>query len=101
MDSDPINKASHYNSGKIEVIDALEDWGLDKNFCLGNSVKYIARHGKKPGADPIEDLKKAAYYLNREIKKMERARAEEENDQEGPAQVDHAEAFRIRDRRSK
>ena len=34
-----VNHPSHYNSGKIEVIEALEDWNL--NFCLANTVKYI------------------------------------------------------------
>ena len=36
-----VNHPKHYNVGKIEVIDAIQDWELD--FCLGNVVKYIAR----------------------------------------------------------
>ena len=60
----------HYNVGKIEVIDAIEDWGLD--FCLGNVVKYIARAGHKDPDKVVEDLKKAAWYLQRKIDFLER-----------------------------
>lgn len=49
----------HYKQGKIQAIDAITDWGLD--FCLGNVVKYIARHGHKQS--PTEDLAKALWYL--------------------------------------
>lgn len=52
-----------------EVIKVLEAWGLDGNFCLGKVVKYIARADKK--GKNVEDLKKAAWYLEREIKKLE------------------------------
>lgn len=61
--SDSINHPSHYNTGNIEVIDAIDDWNL--SFCLGNVVKYIARAGHK--GDRVEDLKKAAWYLRHEI----------------------------------
>lgn len=60
-----VESPSHYNTGKIEVIDAIEDWKLD--FCLGNCVKYVARAGKKDPAKYEEDLKKAIWYLNRAI----------------------------------
>jgi hypothetical protein len=62
-----VNHPSHYNQGKIEVIDAIEDWGLD--FNAGNVVKYVARHQHK--AEPLKDLKKARWYLDRIIKGME------------------------------
>jgi hypothetical protein len=62
-----VNHPSHYNQGNIEVIDAIEDWGLD--FNAGNVVKYVARHQHK--AEPLEDLKKARWYLDRIIKGME------------------------------
>ena len=52
-----------YNTGNIEVIDAILDWHL--NFCLGNAVKYIARC--EHTNDKIDDLKKAIWYLQREI----------------------------------
>lgn len=63
---DLINHPPHYTSGKIEVITAIEDWGL--GFHLGNAVKYIARAGLK--GSPIEDLKKARWYLDRAIDKL-------------------------------
>lgn len=69
MANDPVNHPSHYTDGKIEVIDFIEDKGL--GFCLGNAVKYISRAGKKDPAKTVEDLKKAAWYLNREIQTRE------------------------------
>lgn len=62
---DPVNHPAHYTDGKIEVIDFIEDKAL--GFCLGNTVKYIARAGKKDPEKYTEDLRKAAWYLNREI----------------------------------
>ena len=64
-----VNHPSHYNDGKIEVIDFIEDKQL--NFHRGNAVKYIARAGKKDKAKEVEDLKKAQWYIEREIKKLE------------------------------
>ena len=63
-----INHPSHYNKGKFEAIDVIEDWQL--NFNLGNTVKYISRAGHKD--DIIQDLKKALWYLDREIKRLEK-----------------------------
>ena len=68
--NDVVNHPSHYTDGKIEVIDFIEDKGL--NFHRGNAVKYIAHAGKKNPAKEVEDLKKAVRYLNREIQRMER-----------------------------
>lgn len=62
---DPVNHPSHYCRGGIEVLDAIEAWGL--NYRLGNVVKYVARAGHK--GDRTEDLRKAAFYLNREIER--------------------------------
>mgnify|MGYP001199399933 FL=1 len=62
-----VNHPPHYNQGNIEVIDAIEDWGLD--FNAGNVVKYVARHQHK--AEPLEDLKKARWYLDRIIEGFE------------------------------
>lgn len=64
---DPINSPPHYTHGDIEPIDAIESWCL--GFCLGNVVKYIARAGRK--GDRLEDLKKARWYLEREIMRGE------------------------------
>lgn len=66
---DVVNKPKHYTDGKIEVIDFIEDKKL--GFHLGNAVKYIARAGKKDPAKHIEDLKKAQWYLSREISNLE------------------------------
>lgn len=67
---DAINHPSHYNSGKIETIDAIEDWGFGHGFNLGNAIKYISRANHKN--DCIEDLKKALWYIEREIKRLEK-----------------------------
>lgn len=61
-----VDHPSHYNSGQYEVIDVIDDWQL--NFELGNAVKYIARAGKKDESKTIEDLEKAIWYIQREIK---------------------------------
>ena len=71
--AEKVNHPAHYNSGKIEVIDAIHDWGLD--FCLGNVVKYVARHSHKENS--LEDLKKAKWYLEYYIAGLE---GEEEPD---------------------
>ena len=65
-----VNHPAHYNTGKVEVIVAIEDWRL--GFNLGNAVKYIARTEHKGKA--VEDLKKAAWYLAREIRNRESQR---------------------------
>lgn len=64
---DSVNHPSHYNDGKIEVIDFIEDKSL--GFHLGNAVKYICRAGKKDPAKTKEDIQKAIWYLNRFINK--------------------------------
>ena len=66
--SDAVNSPSHYTDGKIEVIDFIEDKGL--NFHRGNAIKYIARAGKKNPQKEVEDLQKAVWYLNREIMRL-------------------------------
>lgn len=63
-----INHPQHYNMGKFEAIDVIEDWKL--NFNLGNTVKYISRAGHKD--DIIQDLKKSLWYLQREINRLEK-----------------------------
>ena len=60
---DIVNHPPHYKSGGIETIDFIE--AKDLNYRLGNVVKYVSRAGKK--GDPIQDLEKAAWYLQREI----------------------------------
>lgn len=67
---DPI-KPSYYNDTKISPIDVIDDWQLD--FYLGSTLKYIKRAGKKNGNSAIQDLKKVAFYIEREIKNLEEA----------------------------
>ena len=66
--NDVVNHPSHYTDGKIEVIDFIEQKNL--NFHRGNAVKYIARAGKKNPEKEVEDLRKAVWYLNREITRL-------------------------------
>ena len=65
--SDPVHNPPHYKSGGIEVIDVIE--AFDLNFRLANVIKYVLRAGRK--GDALEDLEKAAWYLDREIDKRE------------------------------
>ena len=67
--ADNVNHPSHYTSGKIEVIDFIEDKEL--GFHLGNAVKYISRAGRKNPDKTVEDLRKAVWYINREIDRLE------------------------------
>lgn len=66
-----VNHPKHYTFGKFEVIDVINDWSL--GFNKGNAVKYIARAGRK--GDAAEDLKKAVFYLEYEIARLEQERA--------------------------
>lgn len=64
--NDPVNHPKHYTShpSGIECIQVTEHMG----FCLGNATKYIWRADLKNG---IEDLKKAKWYIEREIQRRE------------------------------
>ena len=66
MKNDSVNHPKHYTShpSGIEVIQITEH----ENFCRGNAIKYILRAGLK--GNEIEDLKKAVWYLNREIERL-------------------------------
>lgn len=69
-----VDHPAHYGGAEdpYEAIKVIEAWRL--GFCLGNTVKYIARAGKK--GDEIEDLRKASWYLLRRIARLEeRARS--------------------------
>jgi hypothetical protein len=66
--NDIVNHPSHYTQGKIECIDYITDKQL--NFCRGNAIKYITRAGHKDPNKEIEDLEKAVFYLNYEIKRL-------------------------------
>ena len=66
--SDPVNHPPHYTDhpSGVECIDITEHM----NFCLGNAVKYLWRADLKD--NPIEDLKKAVWYIEREIERREK-----------------------------
>jgi hypothetical protein len=62
--ADPVNSPGHYTwLGGIEVIDITEHF----SFTMGNVLKYVMRADHK--GKPVEDLLKARYYLNRELKR--------------------------------
>ena len=68
-DIPPFNPRPEYYGGKdsaYEVFTVLEAWKLDKDFYLGNVLKYLARAGKK-SFNKKEDLEKALVYLQRRI----------------------------------
>ncbi len=68
LGADPVERPAHYTRfGGPEPIEIAEHL----SFCLGSVLKYIARAGHKD--DAIQDLKKARFYLNREIARLERA----------------------------
>lgn len=71
-----VNHPAHYNAGKIEVIEAIEDWKL--GYHLGNTVKYVARAGKKDPTKEIEDLEKGRWYLDRRIELLKAERESRE-----------------------
>ena len=62
-----VDHPSHYNKGKIEAIDIIEDWSL--NFSLGCVIKYVLRAPFK--GTELEDLEKARWYIEREIKRVQ------------------------------
>lgn len=66
--ADAVNHPPHYKNhpSGVECIEITEHM----NFCLGNAVKYIWRAGLK--GDALEDLKKAEFYIKREIERIEK-----------------------------
>ena len=66
---DLVNSPPHYTNGGIETIDFIE--AKDLNYRLGNVIKYVSRAEKK--GNPVQDLKKALWYLQRDIELREKA----------------------------
>lgn len=60
---DQVDHPAHYNTGRIEVIEFIEDQKL--GYHLGNALKYITRAGKKNPDKTWEDIEKAVWYLRR------------------------------------
>lgn len=69
-----VDHPAHYGGADnpYEAIKVIDAWGL--GFALGNAVKYLARAGRKT-ADPLEDLRKARWYLDHEIQRLTRSTA--------------------------
>jgi hypothetical protein len=67
--NDPVNHPRHYTQhpSGVEAITICEH----ENFCRGNALKYLLRAGIK-SPDPVEDLRKAAWYIQREIERLAR-----------------------------
>lgn len=65
LEDSAVDHPAHYSPGVYEAIKVIEAWDL--GFCLGNTVKYVARAGKKDPTKEIEDLEKAKWYLERHI----------------------------------
>jgi len=71
-EADAVNSPDHYNTGNIECIDAIEDSmspAAFKGYLKGNCMKYLWRYDYK--GKPVEDLKKASWYLSRLIEMVE------------------------------
>ena len=68
-----VNHPAHYNQSSLEVIDAIEGLVFGEGFCVGNIIKYVARHKTKGG---VEDLKKAKWYIEYLIENYEREEGE-------------------------
>ena len=66
-----VDHPVHYGGKEnmYEAIKVIDAWGL--GFHLGNVIKYISRAGKKDPKTLIQDLKKAAWYLEKYIEKLE------------------------------
>jgi hypothetical protein len=76
--NDPINNPAHYNEGKIETIDYIVDvlGEFDAiHYCHGNVLKYTSTRLWTKGK-PIQDAKKAVWYLNKMIELMEKTKGE-------------------------
>lgn len=70
-DYDPVTKPFHYNVGTVECIDMIKETLGPEGFvyyCQGTLMKYNHRHRYK--GNPVEDMEKAAYYLQRMLETM-------------------------------
>lgn len=68
--NDPVNHPKHYTShpSGVECIDIVEHYPMN----VGNAMKYLWRAGLKDDVEDIQDLKKAQWYITREIEKREK-----------------------------
>ena len=72
-EKEQVNHPQHYGGqdNPYEVVKVCEAWGLDKDAYIFNVVKYVARAGKKDTDKELQDMKKALWYLNRKIERLE------------------------------
>jgi hypothetical protein len=72
MEKEMVNHPDHYGgkNNQYEAIKVINAWNYDKDFYLGNAVKYLSRAGKKD--DTIQDLKKAIWYIEQKIVLLEK-----------------------------
>lgn len=68
-EDDPVNPSHYRDLGLYSALHVVERWGL--GFHLGQAVKYIQRAGKKQSESEITDLKKAVWYIQRYIYKLD------------------------------
>lgn len=66
---DPVNHPRHYCTGRIETLDYILD-KFANDYLAGNICKYISRYRHK--GNPLQDLRKARFYLDRLIERVER-----------------------------
>lgn len=71
-EDEAVDHPQHYGGADAphETIKCLEAWGLEKDALLWNAAKYISRAGAKPSAPMVQDLEKAAFYLQRRIEAL-------------------------------
>lgn len=72
INKEMVDHPDHYGGkdNAYEAIKVINAWGYDKDFYLGNAVKYLSRAGKKD--DTIQDLKKAIWYIEQKIILLEK-----------------------------
>ncbi len=70
MNPDPVNHPPHYmqDPSGVECITITRH----RNFNIGNAIKYLWRAGLKDGNSDIQDLQKAVWYIEDEIKRLEK-----------------------------
>jgi len=66
----PASGPAYYERLDPQPIEVIESWGLP--FNRGAIVKYVARAGHKPGAEELDDLRKAQWFIEREIERCEK-----------------------------
>ncbi len=82
--NDDVNFPSHYTSGDVESIDAIWASGHGVGFCIGSAQKYLFRAGKKGDNPIVKDLRKAKWYLEFLLSKLDKDSADPREERESP-----------------